>query len=117
MKYKLCSAIKADGIPCRSLVSPGKHRCHYHWDFDLRERRRQRALMRHTIRLGPLADRRAILRALNRVIQAIAAGSLPTECADRLLQRIHRLQQPPPHHRRRRAIKLPQPEGLRCISA
>jgi hypothetical protein len=88
MKYKLCSAIKADGIPCRSLVSPRKHRCHYHWDFDLRERRRQRALMRHTIRLGPLADRPSILRALNRVFQSLLNGSLPLDRADRLLERI-----------------------------
>ena len=74
MKHELCSAIKADGNPCRSLVSPGKHRCHYHWDFDLRERRRNRALMRPhspTIRLGPLADRHAILRALNRVFRPL----------------------------------------------
>ena len=92
MKYELCSAIKADGNPCRSLVSPGKHRCHYHWDFDLRERRRQRALMRHrcpAIRLGPLADRHAILRALNRVFQSLMNGSLPAERATVLLQRIH----------------------------
>ena len=91
MKHELCSAIKADGNPCRSLVSPGKHRCHYHWDFDLRERRRQRALMRHrcpAIRLGPLADRPSILRALNRVFQPLLNGSLPLDRADRLLQRI-----------------------------
>jgi hypothetical protein len=92
MKYKLCAAIKADGTPCRSLVSPGKHRCHYHWDFDLRERRRQRALIRRhspVIRLGPLADRPAILRALNRLLPVIADGSMPLEHSDRLLQRIH----------------------------
>jgi hypothetical protein len=92
MKYKLCSAIKADGTPCRSLVSPGKPRCHYHWDFKLRDRRRHRALMRPahapTIRLGPLADRHAILRALNRVFQSLLNGSLPLDRADRLIERI-----------------------------
>ncbi len=91
MKHILCSAIKADGTPCRSLVSPGKRRCHYHWDFDLRERRRNRALMRHrcpSIRLGPLADRHAILRALNRLLPVMANGSMPLDRADRLLERI-----------------------------
>jgi hypothetical protein len=41
-----------------------------------------------TIRLGPLADRHAILRALNRVFQTLMNGSLTTERADRLLERI-----------------------------
>jgi len=42
-----------------------------------------------TIRLGPLADRHAILRALNRVFQSLMNGSLPAERATVLLQRIH----------------------------
>jgi hypothetical protein len=57
----------------------------------MRERRRNRALMRPhapTIRLGPLADRHAILRALNRVFQSLMNGSLPAERATVLLQRI-----------------------------
>jgi hypothetical protein len=47
--------------------------------------------MRHrcpTIRLGSLADRHAILRALNRVFQPLMNGSLPLDRADRLLERI-----------------------------
>jgi hypothetical protein len=57
----------------------------------MRDRRRNRALMRpHSpaIRLGPLADRHAILRALNRIFQSLMNGSLPTERATALLQRI-----------------------------
>ena len=88
MKHILCSATKADGAPCRSVVSPGKQRCHYHWDFDLRARRRLRALRPRTIYLGSLADRHSILRALNRVLAAIASGSLPLDHCDMLLQRI-----------------------------
>jgi hypothetical protein len=57
----------------------------------MRDRRRNRALMRpHSpaIRLGPLADRHAILRALNRVFQPLLNGSLPLDRANRLLERI-----------------------------
>ena len=91
MKSKLCSAIKSDGTPCRKFARARLPHCPYHHDLEKRARRRQRALMRHrcpTIRLGSLADRHAILRALNRVFQPLMNGSLPLDRADRLLDRI-----------------------------
>jgi hypothetical protein len=89
MKHKLCSASKSDGTPCRHFAHARLPHCHYHHDLELRARRRLRALRPHTIRLGSLPDRPSILRALNRVIQAIAAGFLPPKQADALLHRIH----------------------------
>jgi len=92
MKTRLCSANKADETPCRAVALAGRTLCHSHQRLEMRERRRNRALMRPhapTIRLGPLADRHAILRALNRVFQTLMNGSLTTERATVLLQRIH----------------------------
>jgi len=91
MKTRLCSANKADETPCRAVALAGRTLCHSHQRLEMRERRRNRALMRPhapTIRLGPLADRHAILRALNRVFQSLMNGSLPAERATVLLQRI-----------------------------
>jgi hypothetical protein len=91
MKTRLCSVLKDDGTPCRAFPLTGRPRCRHHQELYLRSRRRNRALMRPhstTIRLGPLADRQAILRALNRVFQPLLNGSLPLDRANRLLQRI-----------------------------
>ena len=91
MKTRLCSANKADETPCQAVALAGRTLCHSHQRLELRDRRRNRALMRPhapVIRLGPLADRHAILRALNRVFQTLMNGSLTTERADRLLDRI-----------------------------
>jgi hypothetical protein len=91
MKIRLCSANKADETPCRAVALAGRTLCHSHQRLEMRDRRRNRALMRpHSpaIRLGALADRHAIQRALNRVFQPLMNGSLPTERATKLLQRI-----------------------------
>jgi hypothetical protein len=91
MKTRLCSSLKDDGTPCRAFPLTGRPRCRHHQELYLRSRRRNRALMRPhapTIRLGPLADRPSILRALNRVFQPLLNGSLPLDRANRLLQRI-----------------------------
>ena len=91
MKTRLCSANKADATPCRAVALAGRTLCHSHQRLELRHRRRSRALMRPhspTIRLGPLADRPSILRALNRLLPVMANGSLPLDRADRLLERI-----------------------------
>jgi hypothetical protein len=91
MKTRLCAALKDDGTPCRAFPLARHPRCRHHQELYLRSRRRNRALMRPhspTIRLGPLADRQAILRALNRVFQPLLNGSLPLDRANRLLQRI-----------------------------
>ena len=88
MKHQLCSAIKPDGTPCRKFTLARHRCCRYHKNLDQRARRRLRALRPPAIRLGPLADRRSIQRALYRVIQAIAAGSLPPKQSAALLERI-----------------------------
>jgi len=88
MKHKLCSASKSDGTPCRHFAHARLPHCHYHHDLELRARRRLRALRPHTIRLGSLPDRPSILRALNRLLPAIADGSISLEHSGRLLQRI-----------------------------
>ena len=91
MKTRLCASLKDDGTPCRAFPLTGRPRCRHHQELYLRSRRRNRALMRPhapTIRLGPLADRPSILRALNRVFQPLLNGSLPLDRANRLLQRI-----------------------------
>ena len=69
-----------------------------------------------SIRLGPLADRRAILRALNRLLPVMANGSMPLDRADRLLERIRAASDSPPPlsaRRQRRGTSLPQPVGMR----
>jgi hypothetical protein len=88
MKTRLCSALKDDGTPCRAFPLAGRPRCHHHQELYLRSRRRARALRPPAVRLGPLTDRHSILRALDRLLPAMAAGSLPLEHTGRLLQRI-----------------------------
>jgi hypothetical protein len=91
MKTRLCAMLKDDGTPCRAFPLTGRPRCRHHQELYLRSRRRNRALMSPhspTIRLGPLADRQAILRALNRVFQPLLNGSLPLDRANRLIERI-----------------------------
>jgi hypothetical protein len=88
MKTRLCAMLKDDGTPCRAFPLTGRPRCRHHQELYLRSRRRERALRLPTIRLGPLADRRSILRALNRVFQPLLNGSLPLDRANRLIERI-----------------------------
>ena len=88
MKARLCSALKDDGTPCRAFPLNGRPRCRHHQELYLRSRRRERALRPPAIRLGRLADRRSILRALNRLLPAIADGSMPPGRSITLLKRI-----------------------------
>jgi hypothetical protein len=88
MKTRLCSVLKDDGTPCRAFPLTGRPRCRHHQELYLRSRRRERALRLPAIRLGRLADRQAILRALNRVFQPLLNGSLPLDRANRLIERI-----------------------------
>jgi len=79
MKAKLCSATREDGTSCRAVAPTGKRVCRYHKELDQRICRRYRALRPPAIRLGPLTNRPAILRAINRIFRAQLNGSLPPD--------------------------------------
>jgi len=69
----LCRHFHASGRRCGSPALRGEQFCYYHHP---------------NRRPGPLAERRAILRALNRAFQFLLDGSLPVDRADRLRERI-----------------------------
>ena len=82
MRARLCSNIKSDGTPCRAVALAGYSRCFAHQ----RQLRRQQARRYPAIRLGPLADQHSTLRAIGRILNAIAANSIPLERSSALLQ-------------------------------
>ncbi len=84
MRPRLCSFVKPDDLPCRAVALSGYSRCFAHQ----RQLRRQLARRTPAVRLGSLADRRSILRAFNRVFQAIASDTIPEVRAMVYLQRI-----------------------------
>jgi hypothetical protein len=85
-----CTHTRPDHTPCRAFASGRSRLCHWHGRQAARDRRRTRALNRGcTVRIGPLDTRRAILNAVNRVLQPLAAGTLPLHRASSYLRRIH----------------------------
>ena len=92
---RLCSRRQSQGQPCRSVAVTGSPFCHAHARAEQRLRRQ-----RHTARiscrrdspthLGSLTTRASILRALSRVLHAIAAGTLDYKLAASLLSRLQR---------------------------
>jgi hypothetical protein len=88
MYAKLCADTKVDGTSCRAVAVTGSHLCHAHKRLNQRSRRLQRVHCTPGTRLGTLADRRAILRALSRVLQATASGALNPYRAAELIERI-----------------------------
>jgi hypothetical protein len=86
MRARLCSHIKSDETPCRAVALAGYSRCFAHQ----RQLRRQQARRLPAIRLGPLADQPSILRAIGRILRAIAANSIPLERSSALFQKVLR---------------------------
>lgn len=85
-----CTYTTPDHTPCRAFAVGCSRLCHWHRRQAARDRRRIRALHRGcTVRIGPLDSRRAILNAVNRVLQPLAAGTLPVDRASSYLRRIH----------------------------
>jgi hypothetical protein len=84
MRARLCSHIKSDGTLCRAIALAGYPQCFAHGG----QLRRQQARTTPAVRLGPLADRPSIQRAINRVLQATVSGSLMPERSVALLNRI-----------------------------
>jgi hypothetical protein len=89
MHARLCTGSTARGTLCRAVALTGSSFCFFHHRRGRRTRRQHRVGCVPAVRLGPLGDRAAILRALTRIAQALAAGTLPLERAPALLQRIH----------------------------
>jgi hypothetical protein len=88
-KAHRCTYPKSDGTLCRSFAAGRSRLCHWHSRQAARDRRRARALHRGcTVRIGPLDTSHAIQNALNRVLQPLAAGTLPLDRASRYLHRI-----------------------------
>jgi hypothetical protein len=88
MFAKLCSGTKADGTACRGVALTGSNFCFFHTRQHSRTRRQQRTHCTPGTRLGPLNSRSAVLRALSRVLQAVASGTLAPSRAPALLERI-----------------------------
>jgi len=87
---RLCTFTKADSTPCRDLAAGRSPLCRNHQRQAARDHRRTLALNSgRTVRLGPLDTMPAIRRALNRIIQLTAAGTLPVERAGHALYRIN----------------------------
>lgn len=85
-----CTYTTPDDTPCRAFAAGRSRLCHWHSRQAALDRRRARALTRScTVRIGPLHTRRAILNAVNRVLQPLAAGTLPVHRASSYLRRIH----------------------------
>jgi len=85
-----CTYTKPDQTPCRAFAAGRSRLCYWHGRQAARDRRRTRALNRGcTVRIGSLNTHRAILNAVNRVLQPLAAGTLPVDRASRYLRRIH----------------------------
>ncbi len=92
MKPRICTFLKPDGLPCRAFALTGSTLCHAHKRLQARQRRQYKALMPPAIRLGPLADRLSIHRALIRILRVIAANSIPLERSEAIFYRIMRAQ-------------------------
>jgi hypothetical protein len=92
MKPRICTFLKPDGLPCRAFALTGSTLCHAHNRLQARQRRQYKALMPPAIRLGPLADRLSIHRALIRILRVIAANSIPLERSEAIFYRIMRAQ-------------------------
>ena len=90
MPAKLCRHIKPDGNPCRAVALAGRPCCLAHQRLRQRIRRQQRPPRTPTIRLGPLQDRRAISRAISRVVRAIAHDTLNPDRSASLLEHIRK---------------------------
>ncbi len=90
MRPRLCSFVKPDDLPCRAFALSGSALCHAHKRLQTRQRRQYKALMPPAIRLGPLADRPSIQRALGRILRAIAANSIPLVRSGAHLQKVMR---------------------------
>jgi len=92
---RLCSHLHPHLQPCRAVAVAGSAFCYHHRRTQQRLRRQQ-----HTARiarrrespthLGPLTTRRAILRAISRVHQALSAGTIDSNLATALLFRLQR---------------------------
>ena len=74
----LCTYIKPDKKPCRAVALAGYSLCFSHQRLTRRRQRRlQLQIPRYpAVRTGPLRDRPAILRAISRVTQALAANTI-----------------------------------------
>jgi hypothetical protein len=88
MQTRLCAASKSDGTSCRAVAVTGSILCGAHRKLSQRYRRIARSRRPSTIRLGPLQDRDSVQRALGRVAQAIASGSLNLERAAAMVRRL-----------------------------
>lgn len=88
MQIRLCSATKADQTPCRAVAATGSPFCGAHRTLHKRNQRIQRSRRAPAIHLGPLQDRGSIQRALGRVIQGLASGSLNPDRAPAMLNRL-----------------------------
>ena len=87
---RLCNHTKSDGSTCLAPALGRSRLCRHHHRQAGRTHRRTLALHPgRTVHLGQLDSRSTIQRALNRVIQLLAAGTLPEERAGHALYRIN----------------------------